>query len=121
MSVFQIPLVADVILARLHEACMYTIPQHLSFSPALHPSERHYYLSLGYQLDGQPATSPDQPGGTLESTDSFVERLVGYVTFLAAMLQVSDGGREGGGSSLVACCFINRGPGGGLLMRVGTC
>ena len=96
MLVRQIPLVADVILASLHEACLYTVPQHISFSPALHPSERHYYLSLGYRLDGQPATSPDQPGGSLESTDSFVERLVGYVTFLAAMLQVSGSIREGG-------------------------
>eukprot|EP00897_Mesotaenium_endlicherianum_P010932 jgi/Mesen1/9868/ME000070S09155 len=67
----------QVLLARLAQVCIYTIPKYLPYTKSNFASDDAYLTAVGYREDE----------GTFESTDTYVARVTGYITFFAAILQ----------------------------------
>lgn len=100
----QIPETMDVVLAKLHEVCIFTIPKYFVFKKSQFENERAYYKALKYNEDG----------GKLESTDDYIARMNAYVAFYAAITQAeaSSGINPHGLKEAWAWCarFVNTAP-----------
>eukprot|EP00850_Spirogloea_muscicola_P012313 SM000079S22431 [mRNA] locus=s79:83302:87555:- [translate_table: standard] len=64
----KIPVVMEVIMAKLHAACTYTIPKYYAHIKNQYASDIEYYKTVGYR----------EENGQLESTDSYSARMSGY-------------------------------------------
>eukprot|EP00736_Rhodelphis_marinus_P010775 Rmarinus@m.12228 len=71
------PPVQDVIIAAFHEDCPYTVPRYPQPSSSLSLSDQLKSLGFGEDSDG--------PHG-METEDSWIERMRGYVTLYSAIL-----------------------------------
>ncbi|CAK9256001.1 unnamed protein product [Sphagnum jensenii] len=80
----QVPYVMDVVLAKLHEVCIFTTPKYYVFSKDQFSSDESYYKALGYR----------EEDGKLESTDDYVARMTAYMTFYGAMTQTDYSGGQ---------------------------
>lgn len=79
----QVPNVMDVVLAKLHEVCIYTVPKYYVFPKDQHvSSDLPYYKALGYK----------EQDGKLESTDDYVTRMSAYMRFYGAIVQTNAAG-----------------------------
>ncbi|KAG0611095.1 hypothetical protein M758_7G115100 [Ceratodon purpureus] len=80
----QVPQVMDIVLAKLHEVCIYTVPKYYLFTKDQFESDAAYYKALGYR----------EEDGKLESTDDYVGRMAAYMAFYGAMIQTEVAGGQ---------------------------
>lgn len=78
----QVPLLIDIVLAKLHEVCIFTVPKYYVFTKDQFENDAAYYKALGYR----------EEDGKLESTDDYVARQAAYMTFYGAMIQTDVAG-----------------------------
>lgn len=79
----RIPEVMELVIAKLNEVCIFTVPKYYVFRKSQFENDRAYYKALGY----------NEEGGKLESTDDYAARMNAYVTLYAAITQADiDGG-----------------------------
>ncbi|CAI0541708.1 unnamed protein product [Linum tenue] len=74
----QVPYAMDLILAKFHKACIYTVPKHISYSKAAFGSKEAYYKAqLGFR----------EHGGQLESVKDYLKRTEASMRLYGALVQ----------------------------------
>lgn len=77
------PPLADMLMIRLVKKCPYVVPQYFGKKPS--QTNEEYMHSLGYK---------EHDEGELESEGIYMERMVGMIALMAAIVQVGDGKDE---------------------------
>jgi nucleoporin GLE1 len=80
----QVPALMDVVLGKLHEVCIFTVPKYYVFTKDQFESDAAYYKALGYREDD----------GKLETTDEYVARMAAHMTFYGALVQTDVAGGQ---------------------------
>ncbi|XP_076884765.1 mRNA export factor GLE1-like [Bidens hawaiensis] len=82
MVTSQVPHAMDILLAKLNQVCIFTIPKYLTYSEAVFESKDAYLRAIGYQ----------EENGKLESTDDYVARLTQHMKLYGALIQTEVNG-----------------------------
>ncbi|XP_074297369.1 mRNA export factor GLE1-like [Silene latifolia] len=91
----QVPAVMSSVLAEFHKECMYTVPNHITYSKAAFETEQKYFKAIGFR----------EKNGKLETMDEYLERLESWMKLYGAFIQTEGHGLEYGWTWLAR--FLN--------------
>eukprot|EP00898_Chlorokybus_atmophyticus_P000090 jgi/Chlat1/1081/Chrsp110S01544 len=77
----QVPELLELLVAKFHRACIYTVPKYYPFDRQRLSSDAEYFSLIGQKFNAQ-------TGEPAESTDDYLGRMGGYITLYAAITQV---------------------------------
>ncbi|GBF94860.1 hypothetical protein Rsub_08032 [Raphidocelis subcapitata] len=84
----QVPLFVDLLVAKLHQACILTVPKYFTYRPGGAVSEADHFSRLGYAL----VDDAKRPGHKrLETTDEYAVRVAAHLHLYAALLGTPGG------------------------------
>ena len=82
------PLFVDLLIAKLHRACILTVPKYYTYRPNSGVSEAEHFARLGYAS----VDDAKRPGAKrLETTDEYAARVAAHVHLYAALLGTPGG------------------------------
>ncbi|KAM6562364.1 hypothetical protein CsatB_022362 [Cannabis sativa] len=74
----EVPHLMDLILAKLHKACIYTVPKHIVYTQSAFESKEAYCKTLGFREDK----------GKIENVEDYLIRLESYMKLYGALVQL---------------------------------
>ncbi|XP_037496784.1 protein GLE1 isoform X2 [Jatropha curcas] len=77
LVISQVPHAMDILLAKLHKACVYTVPKYIAYSKSAFDSRVAYLKTIGYE----------EHDGKIESTEEYLQRLESYMRLYGALVQ----------------------------------
>ncbi|KAM6589449.1 hypothetical protein CsatA_012054 [Cannabis sativa] len=78
----EVPHLMDLILAKLHKACIYTVPKHIVYTQSAFESKEAYCKTLGFREDK----------GKIENVEDYLIRLESYMKLYGALVQTEING-----------------------------
>ncbi|XP_052206185.1 mRNA export factor GLE1 isoform X2 [Diospyros lotus] len=73
----QVPLVMDLVLAKLNKVCIYTVPKYISYSKSSFDTKAAHYKAIGYK----------EEDGQIENEESYVSGIASYMSLYGALVQ----------------------------------